>query len=37
MLVERLESVDVEVEGMLRGWRSVEEGGGVCRRLVRDC
>lgn len=40
MLVERIEEVDGEVEGMLKGWRSVEEGGRslqeACQRLLEE-
>lgn len=36
----RIEEVDEEVEGMLKGWRSVEEGGRslqeACQRLLEE-
>lgn len=36
----RIEEVDEEVGGMLRGWRSVEEGGRslqeACQRLLEE-
>lgn len=40
MLVERIEEIDREVEGMFKGWRSVEEGGRslqeACQRLLEE-
>lgn len=39
-LVERIDEVDVEVDGMLEGWRGVEEGGkslkDACERLLKE-
>jgi conserved oligomeric Golgi complex subunit 3 len=39
-LVERIDEVDREVEGMLEGWRGVEEGGrslkDACERLLEE-
>lgn len=39
-LVERIEEVDGEVGRMMRGWRSVEEGGRslqeACQRLLEE-
>lgn len=37
MLLARIEEVYATVAGVLSGWRRVDEEGGVCRRLVRDC
>lgn len=40
LLLTRLEKVENEVEGMLEGWRGVEEGGknlkGACERLLGE-
>ncbi|KAJ7187957.1 Sec34-like family-domain-containing protein [Mycena filopes] len=39
-LVERIDEVDAEVDGMLDGWRGVEEGGkslkDACERLLQE-
>jgi conserved oligomeric Golgi complex subunit 3 len=39
-LVEKIDEVDGEVEGMLEGWRGVEEGGrslkDACERLLEE-
>ncbi|KAJ6608410.1 hypothetical protein B0H10DRAFT_2067888 [Mycena sp. CBHHK59/15] len=39
-LVERIDEVDAEVDGMLEGWRGVEEGGkslkDACERLLEE-
>lgn len=39
-LLERIERVDSELEGMLEGWRSVEEGGkslkDACEELLEE-
>ena len=39
-LVERIEEVDKEIEGMLEGWRGVEEGGrnlkNACEKLLQE-
>ena len=39
-LVEKIDGVDGEVEGMLEGWRGVEEGGrslkDACERLLEE-
>lgn len=39
-LVERIDEVDAEVDGMLDGWRGVEEGGkslkDACERLLEE-
>ncbi|KZP22300.1 Sec34-domain-containing protein [Athelia psychrophila] len=39
-LTERIDEVDNDVEGMLEGWRSVEEGGrslkDACERLLQE-
>ncbi|KAL1752519.1 Sec34-like family-domain-containing protein [Schizophyllum commune] len=39
-LVEKIDDVDKEVEGMLEGWRTVEEGGkslkDACERLLEE-
>jgi len=39
-LVERIDEVDSEVDGMLEGWRGVEEGGkslkDACERLLEE-
>jgi hypothetical protein len=38
--VEKIDGVDAEVEGMLEGWRSVEEGGrslkDACEKLLEE-
>jgi hypothetical protein len=38
--VERIDEVNGEVEGMLEGWRGVEEGGrslkDACERLLEE-
>jgi hypothetical protein len=38
--VERIDEVDAEVDGMLDGWRGVEEGGkslkDACERLLEE-
>ncbi|OBZ70966.1 Guanine nucleotide-binding protein subunit alpha [Grifola frondosa] len=36
-LVQRIDEVDSEVEGMLQGWRSVEEGGKVSKMRASNC
>ncbi|KAG6878890.1 hypothetical protein C0992_006827 [Termitomyces sp. T32_za158] len=40
LLVEKISLVDQEVEGMLEGWRSVEEGGkslkDACQKLLEE-
>ena len=39
-LVQRIDEIDAEVEGMLQGWRSVEEGGkslkDACEELLEE-
>lgn len=39
-LVERIDEVDREVDGMLEGWRGVEEGGkslkDACKTLLEE-
>lgn len=39
-LVQRINEIDQEVEGMLQGWRSVEEGGkslkDACEELLEE-
>jgi hypothetical protein len=38
--VEKIDKVDGEVEGMLEGWRGIEEGGrslkDACERLLEE-
>ena len=38
--MEKIDEVDGEVEGMLEGWRGVEEGGrslkDACERLLEE-
>ena len=40
LLLQRIEEVETEVDGMLEGWRGVEEGGkslkGACERLLEE-
>ncbi|KAF9526898.1 Sec34-domain-containing protein [Crepidotus variabilis] len=40
LLLQRIEEIETDVEGMLEGWRGVEEGGkslkGACERLLEE-